>query len=324
VKYSKYLMLYLLACLLNASALAGEYVIEDQGVGMSLQELTELVKYWTPEMQQAAVTDRGDRIELLNMSLANKKIAQEAAKVTREANPELYWANQFRIRNVERQFVVTNFMNAIEVPDLSDLARERYLTEKNKYATIPQERLSSHILVLCKTPECDREAKRPEVEAILAELQSGAVFEDLVIKYSQDPGSKDKGGKFDRWLIKGTHGNVSPQYHQGVFEIDKVGDYSPLVESSFGFHIIRLDEIKEKSYQPYEDVRRAIILDLYKEYRSLAAKEFDARYRLSDEALIDDAVLDELLSQFKADDSNEIDDPNEAADPNETADPNEP
>ena len=305
MKYSKYLMLYLLGCLLGASSLAQEYVIEDAGVGMSLEELTELVKYWTPEMQQAAVNDRGDLIELLNMSLASKKIAQEAAKVTREANPELYWANQFRVRNVERQFVVTNYMDSIEVPDLSDLAQERYITEKDKYATVPEERLSSHILVLCKTPECSRRAKRPEVEAILAELQSGAVFEDLVIKYSQDPGSKDKGGKFGRWLKKGTYSNVSPDYHEAVFEIDKVGDYSPIVESGFGFHIIRLDELREKSYKPYEEVRRAIILDLYKEYRSLAAKEFDARYRLSDEALIDDVALDELFSQFKTDDPNE-------------------
>jgi hypothetical protein len=298
-------MLYLFGGILTASSLAGEYVIEDDGVGMSLQELTELVKYWTPEMQQAAANDRGDSIELLNMALANKKIAREADKVTREANPELYWANQFRIRNVERQFVVTNFMNDIEVPDLSPLARERYLTEKDKYALIPEERLSSHILVLCKPPECNRAAKQPEVEEILVELQSGAVFEDLVIKYSQDPGSRDKGGKFNRWLKKGTYSDVSPDYHEAVFKIDQVGDYSPVVESGFGFHIIRLDELRERAYKPYEEVRRAVIIDLYKEYKSLAAKEFDARYRLTDDALIDDAALDELFSPFRTVDPNE-------------------
>jgi hypothetical protein len=298
-------MLYLLGSMFTASSLAGEYVIEDDGVGMSLQELTQLVKYWTPEMKQAAASDRGDRIELLNMALANKKIAQDADKVTREANPELYWANQFRIRNIERQFVVTNYMRNIEVPDMSALARERYLTEKDKYAAIPEERLSSHILILCAPPECKRRGKKPEIEEIRAELESGAVFEDLVIKYSQDPGSKGKGGKFNRWLKRGTYSDVSPQYHEAVFKIDQVGGYSPVVESTFGFHIIRLDGIREKDYKPYEEVKAAIIAGLTQEYKKLEAKGFDAKYRLTDGALIDDAALDELFSPFRTADPNE-------------------
>ena len=152
---------------------------------------------------------------------------------------------------------------------------------------------------------CTRRDKQPEVEEILVELESGAAFEDLVIKYSQDPGSKGKGGKFNRWLIKGTYSDVSSQYHEAVFKIDQVGDYSPVVESSFGFHIIRLDEVREKGYKPYEEVKAAIIADLTQEYKKLEAKGFDAKYRLTDGALIDDAALDELFSQFRTDDPNE-------------------
>jgi hypothetical protein len=79
--------LFLLTSCLAVSTLAEEYVIEDDGVGMSLEELSYLVQFWSPDMQQAAANDPGDRIELLNMSLAAKKIAREADKVTRESNP---------------------------------------------------------------------------------------------------------------------------------------------------------------------------------------------------------------------------------------------
>jgi parvulin-like peptidyl-prolyl isomerase len=188
---------------------------------------------------------------------------------------------------------------------MSALAEERYLTQKDTYATIPEERLSSHILVKCAPPDCKRRDKKPEVEAILAELQSGAVFEDLVVKYSEDPGSKDKGGKFDRWLKRGTFSNVSPQYHEAVFKIEKVGDYSPVTESGFGFHIIRLDEIREKRYKPFEEVEAAITADLVKEYKKLAAKDFDAKYQLSSQAVMDEEALDQLFSQYKTADPNE-------------------
>jgi peptidyl-prolyl cis-trans isomerase C len=298
--YLKNCVLVMLTCLTAVGSLAEDYVVEDDGVGMSLEELTYLVKYWSPEMQQAAAKDRGDRIELLNMSLASKKIAAEADKVTRENDPERYWRNQFRIRTILTKFVVNNYMQELEMPDMSALVEERYLAQKDHYATIPEERLSSHILVKCAPPECKRRDKQPEVEEILVELQSGAVFEDLVVKYSQDPGSRDQGGKFDRWLKRGTFSDVAPQYHEAVFKIDKVGDYSPVTESTYGFHIIRLDEIRPKSYKPFEAVQAQITADLVQEYRKLAAKDFDARYRLSPAVKMDEEALDELFQQYKA------------------------
>jgi hypothetical protein len=57
--YLKNCVLVMLTCLTAVGSLAEDYVIEDDGVGMSLEELTYLVKYWSPEMQQAAAKDRG-------------------------------------------------------------------------------------------------------------------------------------------------------------------------------------------------------------------------------------------------------------------------
>ncbi len=290
-----------LLILLAASAMtfAEDYVVEDQGYGFTREELKQLVSHWTAQMQAAAANDVGDRLELINMSLAAKKIAAEASEFTEADDPKLYWEQQFRLRNVNRNFVVNNYMRDIEMPDFTELAEERYKTEKDKYAPLPEQRITSHILFMCAPPECNRREYKSEIEKHLLALQEGADFEEMVEKYSQDPGTKRMGGKFDRWLVKGQFSNVAPAYHEATFKIGSVGEYSPVTESKFGFHIIRLDGIKPKSYRSYEEVRDQIYIDLAKEYRALAAKEFDARYRISEEAQLDSDELDEIFEPYK-------------------------
>ncbi|MEH6637545.1 MAG: peptidylprolyl isomerase [Halioglobus sp.] len=282
-----------------STSYATEYVIEDQGFGFTREEVKQMIVHWTPQMQAAAADDVGDRLELISMSLAAKKIAAEAEAFTEADDPALYWAQQFRIRNSNRQFMVANYMENLEMPDFTELAEERYLTERDKYAAIPEQRITSHILFKCVPPECIRREYKSKIEPHLEALLSGASFDEMVEKYSEDPGSKKIGGKFDQWMSKGKFSSVAPHYHEATFKIEGIGKYSPVIESTYGFHIIRLDDIKPKSYQNYDEVKDQITTDLTKEYRSLAAKEFDARYRLTENAQLNGPVLDELFEQYK-------------------------
>lgn len=279
------------------SVVTAQNVIEDEGVGMSAQELEILVQYWTPAMQQAAANDVGDRFELLSMALANKKLAEQSKQLTPEEDPERYWKNQFILRNVERKFVVTHYMETLPIPDMSELAQETYLTSKDKYATVPESRKASHLLLRCSDGECDIDERRAQAQKILAELQGGATFEELVAQYSEDPGSKDNGGVFDRWLSAGMQG-VDPHFVEGVFSVDGVGNYSGVVESQFGFHIIRLDDLKAKSYKPFDEVRPVIVDALETEYKLLAAKEFDAKFRLTDDTFIDKDAMEAIFAPY--------------------------
>jgi len=291
----------ILAGLCMSAAAVAQTVIEDDGVSMSLQELEILVEHWPPNMQQAAADDAGDRFELLSMMLANKKLAQQFDQQQPGANPNRYWENQFVVRNLKRKLYVEDYLKDLQIPDMSALAQETYLADRDKWAAVPESRKSSHILIKCQGPECDETAvkeKRALAEQVLAELQAGGNFEALAAKYSDDPGSKDKGGAFDRWLHEGMQ-KVDPHYVEGVFEIDAVGDYSGIVESPFGYHIIRLDAIKEKSYRSFEEAKADIVAALELEYKKLAAEEFDAQYRLSDKAVIDKKAMDRIFSKYK-------------------------
>jgi parvulin-like peptidyl-prolyl isomerase len=278
--------------------LQAETVIEDQGVSMSREELEHWVQLWTPQMQKAAAVDRGDRIELLNMALVAKKMALEAESVTPEKDPEAYWQMQFAIRNVQRNYVAQEFLKNLEVPDMKALAEERYITEKDKYAFVPEVRTSSHILFACRPGSCDVPGTQAQAREVLEQIRSGADFEQMVAEHSDDPGTKAKGGKFDRWLRLGEP-NVSPPYVGAVFEVEKVGDYSEVFTSEYGFHIVRLDGIREAYYKSFEEVEQTIVDTLVLEYETLAMKEFDARYHLSDDVQLNDEALDEIFAPFK-------------------------
>lgn len=286
-----------LALLLNAQAY-GQFVIEDEGVGMTAQEVEFIVSHWTHQMQESAALDVGDRFELLNMAMANKKIALEARKFSPEKEPQVYWSNQLIVRNAERKFVVDDYMGNLKVPDMSELAQERYITNPDKYAALPEARKVSHILFRCKRPECDRDERKKQVAQVLAQLEAGADFEALVLEYSEDTGTKKTGGLFDRWLQADTKG-VEPYFLQAVLSMNEVGGYSGLVDTSFGIHILRLDDFREKSYLPYDQVKQVIVDDLRHEYKILAAKEYDARFRLTDRAYIDKAAMEKIFSKYQ-------------------------
>jgi peptidyl-prolyl cis-trans isomerase D len=97
-----------------------------------------------------------------------------------------------------------------------------------------------------------RMAAKKQAEDLLAQLrQAPDKFAELAKKYSQDPGSKDNGGDLGFFA----RGAMVKPFEDAVFKL-KPGQFSGIVESSFGFHIIKLTEIKPaKDGQPEE--RRA-------------------------------------------------------------------
>lgn len=280
-----------------SAALLADPVIKDGDVAISDAELAGIMQTWTSAMRSSAANDTGERLELLNQIVMSKKIAQQADRLTQES--EGYWELKLALESVKQQFMYKRHMRQLELPDIAALTRERYDTGKDKYAKVPETRTSSHILLLCPTGTCEREPLRLQAAELVAQLRDGADFEAMVEEYSGDPGSREKGGKFDRWMRFGDP-EVTPPYSEALFNIDEVGAYSEPTDSQFGVHIIRLDGIRDGGYLPFEDVRDKIASDIYNEYRTLAAKEYRASYMLSDDVFIDGEALEQLLAPYKA------------------------
>lgn len=283
--------------LVLSASIWAQPVIEDEGVFIDLEELTRIVESWTPDMRSSAANDLGDRLELLNLVLTRKKISLQVEQLSPEDNPDTYWQYVTLLERMQRKFIFDQFNKNLVVPDMALLAQERYNTNKDKYALMPEERTSSHILFSCP-PGCDREPLRPKADELLAELLAGADFEEMVAIHSQDPGTRANKGKLDRWITLGQPG-IAAHYSGALFEIEEVGGYSNVTDTQFGLHIIRLDDVRESYHLPFEEVRDDIINALELEYRELATKDFQASFRMSDNVRIDGPAMDALFAPYK-------------------------
>ncbi|MFV0478770.1 MAG: peptidylprolyl isomerase [Parahaliea sp.] len=272
--------------------------VRDGGITISEPELQRIIDRWPSDLREMAASDLGVRMELINAALMGRKMAAELDGMTPEKDGKAYWIYRDKLLTFKRQQRISRFQAELQYPDMEALARERYETEKDKYAKVPEKRLTSHILFRCFPGQCERQPVRDKAAELVAELRNGADFEAMVSEYSDDAGSKAKGGLFDRWMQIGEKG-VVPTYSGGAFEIAEIGDYSDPVDSEFGIHIIRLDDIRPQHYKPYEEVREAIVDDLQKEYRKLALKDFQASYNMTDDGYINGDILDKLLAPYK-------------------------
>jgi peptidyl-prolyl cis-trans isomerase D len=107
---------------------------------------------------------------------------------------------------------------------------------------VSEERRAAHILLQVKpsAPEAERQATRKKAEQLLAEVKAHpAQFAQLAQKYSQDPGSAKQGGDLGFF----GRGVMAKPFEEAVFAL-KTGETSDLVQTEFGYHIIRLTEVK--------------------------------------------------------------------------------
>jgi peptidyl-prolyl cis-trans isomerase D len=131
-----------------------------------------------------------------------------------------------------------------------------YDNNKVKYS-IPEQRQASHILV---SSSKDKTAAKTKAESLLKELKAGADFAVLAKANSDDPGSGSKGGDlgfFSRDMM------VKP-FSDAAYLL-KEGQLSDIVESEFGFHIIKLTAVKGGGEKKFEEVKAEIEADYKKQ-----------------------------------------------------------
>jgi len=128
---------------------------------------------------------------------------------------------------------------------------ERAYNENIQQYSTPEQVRAEHILL--KTAGKDDAAVKKQAEDILAKAKSGADFEELAKKYSEDEGSAKKGGDLDYF----GKGQMVPEFDQKVFSMQP-GEISDLVKTQYGYHIIKLLDKKPAATRSLAEVRGQI------------------------------------------------------------------
>jgi len=116
---------------------------------------------------------------------------------------------------------------------------------------------------------------KEQAEAVLAALKKGGKFEDLAKKQSKDPGSGANGGDLD-WAAPG---NYVKEFSDAMVALNK-GQVSGPVQSQFGFHIIRLDDVREAQLPTLEDVKPQIVQQMTQQRMANFQQELRAKAKV--------------------------------------------
>lgn len=169
---------------------------------------------------------------------------QEAQKQGLDTTEDFKMQMELARQTILINELFTNFQKANAVTD--DEIKAEY--DKFVAANSGKEYKARHILV-----ETEDQAK-----AIMAQLKKGGKFEDIAKKSSKDPGSGAKGGDLD-WAPAS---NYVAEFAQALTQLTKGKTTDTPVKSQFGYHIIRLDDVRDAQLPKLEDVKPQIAQQL--------------------------------------------------------------
>lgn len=139
----------------------------------------------------------------------------------------------------------------------TDYLRSIYEAEKATRFSTVEERKARHILIAFGA---DKDAARQKAESLAAQVAAGKDFVSLAMAESEDPGSKKQGGDLG-WIKRG---QMVEAFETALFKLN-AGQVSEPVETEFGWHVIKLDEVREAKTRAFEEPAvQAELLQLYR------------------------------------------------------------
>lgn len=169
-----------------------------------------------------------------------------------EENPREFEIPEF----AKVEYVVLRAEDVAARIELDPKAVREYYDQNPGSFGAPEERHASHILVA--TGAEGREAARARIEALKAEIDAGKAFDTVARETSDDAASKDSGGDLG-WFRRD---DMITEVADAAFGLEKAGEIAGPVESEFGWHLVRLEGIREAAIKPFEEVREDITREL--------------------------------------------------------------
>ncbi len=156
------------------------------------------------------------------------------------------------------------------LPQPNNQEIQNYYNQHQSEFQVPEEARSRHILISVPAgadPKTDAAAKA-KAEDVLKQLQAGGDWNALAKKYSDDPGSKDKGGELGFAQRK----TMVPEFDNAIFT-QKIGDIK-IVKSQFGYHVVQVEDRHQAHAQALNEVLPQIQATLFRNASQQAQENY--------------------------------------------------
>lgn len=222
----------------------------NQGVAVTTQDVRNELQIMPGEVQAKILANTAQLKQLIDNIYLRRVAAIDAEKKALDKQANTLAKLRLMRENVLGEAWIAHVDSTVQPTekDLDAYALSTYKAEPKRFEE-PVQYHARHILLMGATNE-----NKAKAEKLLAELKTGANFEELARQHSGDPGSSSKGGDLG-WFPKG---RMVKEFDDTLDTLKNSGDLSEVVQTRFGYHIIKLEGRKPAKMREFSEVREQL------------------------------------------------------------------
>jgi peptidyl-prolyl cis-trans isomerase C len=213
-------------------------------VSISLEEFQQMLEKQPLEGKMKLLSEKGTRDFLENYVISREVLYQEAKKKGLEKNKDLL----AKIEDARRAILIEALLEDVlrGRADVSEEEIQRYYKENSNFFIEPQEVRIRQIVV----------NSEPALKEVVTKLSQGESFEKLASTYNIGK-FKDNAGDLG-YIRRGQLASPFAQFEEAAFSLRKRGEISEVVSTPYGYHILRLEDLRGTTLRPLNQVKEKI------------------------------------------------------------------
>ena len=219
-------------------------LIRINDVSISLEEFQQMLEKQPLEGKMKLLSEKGTRDFLENYIISREVLYQEAKKKGLEKNKDLL----IKIEDASRAILIEALLEEVlrGRAEVSEEEIQRYYKENSTFFIEPQEVKIRHIVI----------NSEPALKEVVTKLSQGESFEKLASTYNIGK-FKDNAGDLG-YIRRGQLAPPFAQFEDAAFSLRKRGEISEVVSTPYGYHILRLEDLRGTTLRPLNQVKEKI------------------------------------------------------------------
>jgi peptidyl-prolyl cis-trans isomerase C len=216
-------------------------------------DFDRIIGYTPADRQKYLTTNPQQKVTILKRIMEHRAIAERARKEGFDKTPEVKEQLEFLLND----YLAQEYLKKVVLKGVAVTEEEmkKHYQDNEKTYMYPAQAKARHILIKAapNAPEEEKKKAREKAEGLLKRVKDGEDFAKLAGEFSEDPASQKKGGDLGYF----SKGRMVKPFEDAAFAL-KPGQVSGIVESPFGFHIIKLEDLKEARVRSFEEVKETV------------------------------------------------------------------